>query len=100
MPILGDCCKSLLSREPSFKVTWLLTELCKKHETFILELLVLYQLELKERETSMKENRNRNIFVKEKEIRDNLTKLLWQEKTDEDKGDCVVKLPFDPGRKT
>ena len=38
----------------------------------------------------MKENRDRNIFVKKKETRDNLMKLLREEKTYEDKGECIV----------
>ena len=82
--------RPLSSREPAFNVSWLLTELRKEHETFIPELSVLYRSEIKERERSMKESRDRNIYVKEKETRDNLTKLLREEKTDEDKGECIV----------
>ena len=79
-PFWENGVKSMLSREPSFRVTWLLMELHKEHETFIPQLLELYQSELKERETSMREDCTQNILVKEKEIRDNLMKLLQKKK--------------------
>ena len=66
----------MLSRLPTFKVTCLLTELRNEHERLIPELSVLYLLEIKEREESVKEIRDRNISVKEQEIKDNLMKLL------------------------
>ena len=75
-PFWDAAVKSVSSREPSFKVSCLLMELCNKHERLIPELSILYLLEIKEREKSMKENRDRNISIKEKEIRDNLMKLL------------------------
>ena len=54
-PFWEAAVKSVSSRGPSFKVSCLLTELHKEHERLIPELSALYQLEIKEREESMKE---------------------------------------------
>ena len=62
------------SRGPAIKVCSLLTEMHKEHEALIPELSKLYQLEIKEREDSIKETHDKNISDEKQERKDNLMK--------------------------
>ena len=64
------------SRGPGIKLCSLLTEMCKEHEALIPELSKLYQLEIKEREDSIKATHDKNISDEKQKRKENLTKIL------------------------